>query len=390
MYQISELAKCVGLSRATLLYYEKLGLIAGTRQSNGYRCYSERDLQRLKLLQKLQAGGLSLKECLACLEAKMDRDTLQQRLHTLDTEIEHKKKARDLLAAMLGEHAMRDWHQSLELSAPQAHFDWLLKQGFDEKHALRLKWLSKDMNEHDQYMADFERLFEGLVHLGPSSEDDVLRALHALPIDAGKMLEIGCGKGASTLPLAKASQFQITALDNDEYSLSCVQQRAIELGFSEQITTHCASMTQMPFEAQQFDLLWAEGSAYIMGVTQALSQWRALLRPQGYLVLSDLVWLLEQRDPKASEFWQLNYPDMSTVAQRLQQMQAAGYAVVDHFTLTEKAWQNYLMPLNERLSEICQASISSNAWRDLNTELEIHRQFLGQYGYHMFILKRVD
>lgn len=37
MYLISELARAVNLSRSTLLYYEKLWLIAGRRQANGCR-----------------------------------------------------------------------------------------------------------------------------------------------------------------------------------------------------------------------------------------------------------------------------------------------------------------------------------------------------------------
>lgn len=60
MYRISELAQKVGLSRSTLLYYEKLKLISAIRQSNGYRCYTDKDVQRVKLLQQLQAGGLTL------------------------------------------------------------------------------------------------------------------------------------------------------------------------------------------------------------------------------------------------------------------------------------------------------------------------------------------
>ncbi len=60
MYRISELAQKVGLSRSTLLYYEKLKLITGTH-SNGYRGYTDKDVQRVKLLQQLQAGGLSLR-----------------------------------------------------------------------------------------------------------------------------------------------------------------------------------------------------------------------------------------------------------------------------------------------------------------------------------------
>lgn len=121
MYRISELADRVGLSRTALLYYEKLGLIEGQRQGNGYRAYSERDVQRVKLIQQLQAGGLTLKECLACLDAKVDRSLLLNRLGQLDEEIARKQQARELLAALLGESGLRDWHESLDKVAPDAH-----------------------------------------------------------------------------------------------------------------------------------------------------------------------------------------------------------------------------------------------------------------------------
>ena len=55
--KISELARRCGLARSTLLYYEKLGIIEGSRAANGYRHYDEGDLQRLQMVQALQAGG---------------------------------------------------------------------------------------------------------------------------------------------------------------------------------------------------------------------------------------------------------------------------------------------------------------------------------------------
>lgn len=107
MYRISELATKVGLSRSTLLYYEKLELISSRRQANGYRAYSDQDLQQLKLLQQLQAGGLTLRECQACLDARIDRSLLLERLQTLEQEIAEKQQSRDLLASMLGMASMR-------------------------------------------------------------------------------------------------------------------------------------------------------------------------------------------------------------------------------------------------------------------------------------------
>lgn len=78
-----------------------------------------------------------MKECQACLETRIDRGLLLERLRTLQQEIAEKQRSRDLLACMLGMASMRDWHQ-----APGAHLAWLLKQGFSEKQALHLKWLS--------------------------------------------------------------------------------------------------------------------------------------------------------------------------------------------------------------------------------------------------------
>lgn len=89
----------MGLLRATLLYYEKLGLLKGKRQANGYPVYSDSDRQRLRLMQQLQAGGLSLQECQACLDGKLDRDMLGKGLALLDAEVAEKGKLRDLLAA---------------------------------------------------------------------------------------------------------------------------------------------------------------------------------------------------------------------------------------------------------------------------------------------------
>ena len=222
MYLISELAQKVGLSRSTLLYYEKLGLISSERKANQYRDYSERDFQRIKLLQQLQAGGLTLNECLECLESRINREKLQSRLKVLDDEILQKQKSRDLLASMLGMSSMKEWHQAMDEQAPEAHLDWLEKQGFSEKQSLRLKWLSKDINEHDQYMADFEHVFEGLNRLGVGSVEDTLKALQSIPLRKGTLLEVGCGRGASTLILAKHSQFASAILSLPNRSSLCL------------------------------------------------------------------------------------------------------------------------------------------------------------------------
>ncbi|MGF1775024.1 MerR family transcriptional regulator [Vibrio wakamikoensis] len=387
MYRISELAAEVGLSRTALLYYEKQKLICGKRLANGYRVYSDKDLQRVRLIQQLQAGGLTLRECKACLEAKVDRALLQSRLHTLEQEIEHKQKSRDLLAAMLGEGDLKAWHEGLDKLAPDAHLDWLIKQGFSEKDALRLKWLSKNMNEHEIYMADFMTVFETLERWGPGSEQETRKALNAVPKAPKQLLEVGCGKGLATKVLAENSNANITAIDNEQSALDRLNERFEALGLSKRLITVAASMTDLPFEQKSFDLIWAEGSAYIMGVEKALTQWKPLLADNGYIMLSDMVWKTPTPSEASVEFWNQEYPDIQQVETRLEQMKKAGYLVVDHFPMSREAWMNYYGPLGERVKELEPDMSEKAAWKDIKHEVEICTQFADEFGYHMFIVQ---
>ncbi|NCP65851.1 MAG: MerR family transcriptional regulator [Paraglaciecola sp.] len=387
MYRISELTEKVGLSRSTLLYYEKLGLLQGVRQTNGYRLYSDKDIQQLHLLQQLQAGGLTLKECKSFLDSKVQRSVLEKRLQQLDEDIAKKQQARALLAALLGEGSLRLWHQQTDKLAPDAHLDWLKQQGFNEQQALHLKWLSKDMNEHDQYMADFMTVFQGLDRWGPSSDADTLKALSTLPTIPTKIIDIGCGKGFSTRLLAKHTQAEIVAVDNEQSALDELGERLTEQ-LDARVTLSCASMTDLPFSPESFDCIWSEAAAYIMGVEQALTQWRKLLTDSGFMVISDLVWLTDNPSQEAVAFWEGEYPDMQTVEKRLDQMCQAGFDVIDHFTLSEQAWHDYYQPLKARVAEAKASMPSSNAIADIEREIAIYEGYLGEFGYQMFVLRK--
>lgn len=49
MYHIKEAAQLSGVSVKTLHHYDKIGLLVPLKSENGYRTYSQEDLERLQV-----------------------------------------------------------------------------------------------------------------------------------------------------------------------------------------------------------------------------------------------------------------------------------------------------------------------------------------------------
>lgn len=61
--RIGDVAELLGLTPDTLRYYEKIGLLPRvSRNGSGLRSYGERDLSRLRFIQRAQKMGFSLSE----------------------------------------------------------------------------------------------------------------------------------------------------------------------------------------------------------------------------------------------------------------------------------------------------------------------------------------
>lgn len=62
-YRIGDIAQLLGLTADTLRYYEKIGLLPHvSRNNSGLRSYTERDVSRLRFIQRAQKMSFSLTE----------------------------------------------------------------------------------------------------------------------------------------------------------------------------------------------------------------------------------------------------------------------------------------------------------------------------------------
>ena len=62
MYHIKEAAQLSGVSVKTLYHYDKIGLLVPLKSENGYRTYSQEDLERLQVILYYKYLGFSLEK----------------------------------------------------------------------------------------------------------------------------------------------------------------------------------------------------------------------------------------------------------------------------------------------------------------------------------------
>jgi MerR family transcriptional regulator, heat shock protein HspR len=103
-YMISVAAELVGMHPQTLRMYEQKGLVRPQRTAGNTRLYSEADLERLRLIQRLTSElGLNLAGVEAVLGLEEQLNRMQARMERLEREVReavaqvHKQYRRDLV-----------------------------------------------------------------------------------------------------------------------------------------------------------------------------------------------------------------------------------------------------------------------------------------------------
>ncbi len=241
-------------------------------------------------------------------------------------------------------------------------------------------------------MEIFLEIHKDLPKESPGGDEYTQQAFQMLPrLSQPTILDIGCGPGAQTLALARLTDGNIIAIDTHQPYLDALESAAAASGFLNRITCLNRSMFDLSFADTTFDLLWAEGSIYIIGFEQGLKQWRPLLKSGGYVVVSELVWLQDNPPKIIQDYWQENYPGIRTLEQVLNLIHGCGYDIVGHFTLPEQAWWNYYLPLAARIDRLCALyandSEALTVLENERREIEMYRSYHDYYGYAFFILQ---
>jgi SAM-dependent methyltransferase len=240
----------------------------------------------------------------------------------------------------------------------------------------------------------FFELHKDLPREGPGDNASTLRALSLLSDrpPGPTLLDVGCGPGMQTLAIATETRGPVVAIDTHRPFLQRLKQSAKAAGLRERIALVSGSMLSLPFAECSFDVIWSEGAIYIAGFERGLREWRRLLRPRGYVVVSELTWLQAVRPVEAVRFWQIGYPGMQTVEDNLETIRAIGYRYIGHFVLPESSWwEHYYTPLELRLASLHDRyQVDADAHNQLDQvarQIDLYRKCSDSYGYVFYVMQ---
>lgn len=91
----SEVEKQIGLSKQTLLFYEREGLITPNRDSNGYRNYNDHDIQLLLLIKFLRSMEIGIDDIKLIISQQISfKEVLETQSHYIDKKLEDIKEVK--------------------------------------------------------------------------------------------------------------------------------------------------------------------------------------------------------------------------------------------------------------------------------------------------------
>jgi len=238
----------------------------------------------------------------------------------------------------------------------------------------------------------FLQIYGSLPRAGPGSDELTRRAFEMIPSfpKGPQVLDVGCGPGKQTVELLRNGADKVVALDFLPEMIERVNAEAESEGVSNRLETVVQDMKEMTFPASSFDVIWSEGAIYNLGFEVGLKKFKELIRPGGYVAVSDAVWLKPNPPSEVVDFWR-EYPEIDTVATKLETIKHNGYTVLGHFVFPASAWTDqYYDPMERRIAE------KVKDWRGIpeaeavlseaKNEISVFRHHSDYFSYAFFVM----
>lgn len=237
----------------------------------------------------------------------------------------------------------------------------------------------------------FYLTFKDLNRLAAGSDESTLDVLNLAGIDNDSqinILEVACGTGSDTLILADYfKNSTVEAIDLFQHYLSILNEKISENNLQSRVFTYEMDMNDPDFANEEMDLIFCHAGVEIIGFKKALNRWRRILKPNGYLICSDLTWI-SSPSKESRDFWKNNYSEIDTVENKILQLEKLGFEYVNHYILDKNEFTDYYSQLNTNLDKIKSDKSAKDFYHQLKNEIKISKN--EDFSYVYYIMKKSD
>ena len=217
----------------------------------------------------------------------------------------------------------------------------------------------------------FYAAFKDMDRLAPGSDKSTLKAIDYIDFNNDSqltILDIGCGAGASTLLLADYfKNSTIEAIDLFPHYLKVLDEKIADNDLDNRVYTCQMDMNDLDYPNCEFDIVFSEASAYIMGFAKALKSWKRVLKQNSYLIISELTWI-QKPSKESKKFWKTH----------------EGYEFIDYFILPKSDFESYYSNLESNLKKL----EDNDFKKDFKKEIEVYENNSDDYSYVYYIMKK--
>lgn len=153
-------------------------------------------------------------------------------------------------------------------------------------------------------------------------------------------------------------------------------------------------MENLPFEDEEYDVIWSEGAIYNMGFEKGVIDWNRYLKVGGLLVVSEITWISNSRPLEVQQYWEKEYPEIDVSSSKIKILEKNGYSPIGYFVLPEHCWlDNYYQPMQNNFQDFLMRNGNSEDARAIveaeNKEIELYKKYKNYYSYGVYIAKKL-
>ena len=120
-----------------------------------------------------------------------------------------------------------------------------------------------------------------------------------------------------------------------------------------------------------------------------------LVKNDGYVAVTELVYLLPNPPDPVIQYFEKEYPDIKDIRGKIEVIHHEGFRLLSHFTLPESSWLvSYYLPMEQELSRLKGKyqgnEIALGIFEEMEHEIDFYKKYSDCYGYEFFVMQRVE